>query len=203
MMIVEEKFDAAISDTDLIIDLYKSDCMNLLSLLFNKIYITEFIFEKELKKVSGSDFEAIKAIIEDEKSPFEIVWDNSLDIITKNSKKALKSDNGRQYTVGPGELDCACYAHASGINFVVSNNHTEFQYLDDIAIMLSHFHILAVCVFHNKISENEAAIIYNAINQIKTHPSSHSFSRKLDISWNYFYENSWLDMLKLSHYIEK
>lgn len=200
MMIIEDKFEAAISDTDIIIDLFRSGCVDLLSLLFNRIYITEFIFDRELRKIAGSNFDAIRAIIEDPNSPFEIVWENGLDFVTKNAKKALK--NERQYIVGPGELDCACYAHASGINFVVSNNHTEFRYLDDIAIMLCHYHVLSICVFHNKISEEDAEKIYNSINQIKSQKSKHTFSKKLDLSWDYFWENDLVDVLKLSHLVE-
>ncbi len=50
MMKIEDKFEAAISDTDILLDLYKSESFQILSLLFHKIYIPEFIYEKELKK---------------------------------------------------------------------------------------------------------------------------------------------------------
>ncbi len=85
------------------------------------------------------------------------------------------------------------------INFVVSNNHTEFKFLNDIAIMLSYFHILAVCVFHKKITEAKATEIYNCINLTKTHRSSHTFSQKLDESMKYFKNNMWLEQLRLNH----
>lgn len=85
---------------------------------------------------------------------------------------------------------------------IFSNNHTEFKYLDDIAIMLCHYHILAICVFHNKISEEKAEHYYNSINQVKSKPSSHSFSKKLNLSWDYFNENGLVDILKLTHCVK-
>lgn len=51
MLRVDEKFEAAISDTDILIDLFKSGTFQILDLLFHKIYIPELIFEKELIKV--------------------------------------------------------------------------------------------------------------------------------------------------------
>lgn len=90
-MKIEDKFEAAISDTDILIDLYKSGCMELFSLLFNRIFITEYIFEKELKRVAGKDFTSINSIISDEKSPFEVVWEKDLDIATKTQKEHLNN----------------------------------------------------------------------------------------------------------------
>lgn len=50
MLKIEEKFEAAISDTDILIDLFTSGTLQILSLLFHKIYIPEFIYEKELNR---------------------------------------------------------------------------------------------------------------------------------------------------------
>jgi len=203
-MKIDDKFEAAISDTDILIDLYKSECFQILSILFHKIYIPEFIYEKELTKVAKRhqdiSLDDLKGKIEDENSPFEIIYESSLDPVTKNLKKMMIRE--RKDLVGPGEVECACYANVSGIQFVVSNNHTEFKFLNDIAVMLSYYHILSICVFHNKIDEEEAEGFYNQVNQIKSKPSSHSFQQKLDKSWNYFCDSDYIDVLKLTHCVE-
>lgn len=204
-MKIDEKFEAAISDTDIILDLYRSGCLQILSLLFHKIYIPEFIYENELKKVASRrhdiSFDELKQKIEDKNGPFEIVYERNIDTVTKNLKKVLVQE--KMDLAGPGEVECACYAHASNIKFVVSNNHTEFRYLNDIAVMLTYYHILAVCVFHNKIDEPVAEDFYNKVNKIKTKPSSHLFYRKLEESWDYFCESEYLDALILRHCIDE
>lgn len=201
MLRVDEKFEAAISDTDILIDLFKSGTFQILDLLFHKIYIPELIFEKELIKVvkqhNDISLVALITILKDKNSPFEIVYETDLDIVTKNIKKALVKE--RKDLAGSGEVECACYAKASNINFVVSNNHTEFRFLNDIAVMLSYYHILSICVFHNKINRDDAATLYNMVNSIKSNPSCHSFEQKLEESWAYFSESKYLEVLKLNN----
>lgn len=199
-MNIEDKFEAAISDTDIIIDLYKSNSFEILSILFEKIYIPEFIYNTELLKVAKRhndiELEDLKRKIDSEQSPFEIVYDQHLDSLTKNLRNKLV--NEKKDIAGPGEVHCACYAQVSGINFVVSNNHTEFKYLDDIAIMISFFHILTICVLHKKITFEEASIFYDKINGIKSRPSTHDFQKKFDASLEYFNQNGYSDILKLN-----
>ncbi|MDW7662936.1 MAG: hypothetical protein SCL54_16160 [Bacillota bacterium] len=93
MVRIDEKFEAAISDTDILIDLFKSETLQILNLLFHKIYIPEFIYEKELKKVAGRQREIsldeFQTKIEATDGIFEIVNESGLDIVTKNVKKAL------------------------------------------------------------------------------------------------------------------
>lgn len=205
MVKIDGKFEAAISDTDILLDLFKSDSFQILDLLFHKIYIPEFIYEKELTRVARRhkdiSLDELKSELEDKGGPFEIVYESDLDLVTKNVKKALFQE--RKDIAGPGEVECACYAKASNINFVVSNNHTEFRFLNDIAVMLSYYHVLSICVFHNKIDEESATSLYNKVNQIKSRPSSHSFEKKLDMSWEYFCENKYLEVLKLTHLLEQ
>ncbi len=199
-MKIDDKFHAAVSDTDILIDLFKCNSCDLLNLLFDKIVIPEFIFEKELKKIvqKNKDFSffEMSKYINDEKSKFEIIYDKDVDQYTKATKSALKEKC--QNFAGPGEVECACYAKASGIDFVVSNNHTEFKYLNDIAIMLSYYHILTVCVMHNKITREEGERLYNLVNSTKTRPSSQTFSTKMKNSWDYFLKCNYLKALKLS-----
>lgn len=194
-----EKFKAAISDTDIILDLYKSDLFSLLGILFEKIFITELVYERELKKVARSkmkiNYADLIRKIEDEESIFEIVYEKDLDIETKNIKKIVK--NERKYWVGPGEVDCAAYAHASSIDFVVSNNHTEFEFLNDICIMLSYDHILTISVLHDKLTFQEAKTMYRKINSQKKHSSSHSFKKKMELSKEYFNKCNYTQILKI------
>jgi predicted nucleic acid-binding protein len=159
---IDEKFDAAISDTDILIDLFRSDTLQILDLLFHKIYIPEFIYEKELKKVvsrqNDISLEEIQFELEDKSGFFEIVYECGLDIDTKNIRKTLIQE--RKDLAGRGEVECACFAKAADINFVVSNNSTEFRFLNDIAVMLSYYHVLSICVFHNKIDKVTATTFY-------------------------------------------
>lgn len=204
-MNIEDKFKAAISDTDILIDLYKSNSFEILSILFEKIYIPEFIYYNELLRVAQRHkdivLEDLKRKIESDQSPFEIVYDGNLDPTIKNLRNALI--NEKKDIAGSGEVHCACYAKVSGINLVVSNNHTEFKYLDDIAIMISFFHILAICVLHKKITFEEASIFYDKINGIKSKPSIHSFEQKMNRSLDYFEEKEYLSALKIDKFYDK
>jgi hypothetical protein len=201
-MKIDDKFHAAVSDTDILIDLYKCNSYNILNLLFDKIVIPEYIFEKELKRVVSRSkdisFYEMKKYFEDPESPFEIIYDKEVNGYTKATKRALKEE--RQDIAGPGEVECACYAKASGIDFVVSNNHTEFIYLNDIAVMLSYYHILTICVIHKKITIEEGERLYNLVNNTKASPSTHTFSFKMKKSWEYFMESGYLKILKLSDF---
>ena len=196
----KKKYKCAISDTDILIDLFKSDALNLLQVLFEKVYITEFIYEKELKKVANRlriDFAKLDQIITDPDGIFEIIYDDQLDIPTKKIKKVIFKK--RKIFVGPGEADCAAYSHASGINFVVSNNHNEFEFLDDICIPLSYTHLLTICCLHKKITFNDAKNIYNKVNSKKERPSSQSFKKKFDKSKQYIKENNYTEKLNLGN----
>lgn len=177
----KQKYKCAISDTDILIDLFKSDALNVLQVLFEKVYITEFIYEKELKKVANRlriDFVKLDQIITDPDGIFEIIYDNQLDIPTKKIKKVTFKE--RKIFVGPREADCAAYSHASGINFVVSNNHNEFEFLDDICILLSYPHLLTICCWHEKITFNDAKNIYNKVNSQKERPTRQFFKKKFE-----------------------
>ena len=50
MVKIDEKFTAAISDTDILLDLFRCDSFHILSLLFKRIFIPEFIYKMELIK---------------------------------------------------------------------------------------------------------------------------------------------------------
>jgi|GEM_PF-1065447 predicted nucleic acid-binding protein len=194
----KQKYRCAISDTDILIDLFKSDALNILNVLFEKIYITEYIYEKELKRVANRlkiDFSELDQIITNPDGIFEIIYDDQLDIPVKKVKKIIFKE--RKIYVGAGEADCAAYSHASGINFVVSNNHTEFEFLNDICIMLSYTHLLTISCLHRKITFDTAKNIYNKVNSKKERPSSHSFRKKFEKSKQYIKENNYTKKLDL------
>jgi predicted nucleic acid-binding protein len=194
----KQKYKCAISDTDILIDLFKSDALNILQVLFEEIHITEYIYEKELKRVANRlkiDFAKLDQIITNPDRIFEIKYDNQLDISIKKIKKV--TFNERKIFVGPGEADCAAYSHASGINFVVSNNHNEFEFLDDICIPLSYTHLLTICCLHKKMTFNDAKNIYNKVNRQKERPSGQSFKKKFEKSKQYIKENNYTKKLNL------
>jgi len=91
-MKIEDKFQAAVSDTDILIDLFKCNAYDILNLLFDKILIPEYIFEKELKKVAsrikGISLYDMKKYFEDEESPFEIeMKEESGEVFDKESER--------------------------------------------------------------------------------------------------------------------
>lgn len=108
---------------------------------------------------------------------------------------------------GRGEVNCVGHAHATGIKIVVSNNHTEFKYLNKpippivntYAVMINYYHILTIAYYHKKITKTEAEEFYNKVNEVKK--SSHKFTRKLNDSVEYFIENNYLNFFELDFLI--
>ena len=70
--------------------------------------------------------------------------------------------------IGPGESECAGYAHALRIPIIISDNYTEFKWMGEF-ITLTHRNILALCVYFGNIEQSEAEDIFNRINSQLIH----------------------------------
>ena len=61
------KYIATISDADMLIHLAKANALDILPLLFEKIIIPKYVFEREIKAKAGSYLSAIENYIGNDK----------------------------------------------------------------------------------------------------------------------------------------
>lgn len=188
------KYKGAISDTDILINLAKGDCLNLLEFLFNEIVIPQFILQKELSKKAGVNYTKIVQAIEKEDSIFKVV-DRSNDILINNLAKDIIQE--KKKLIGPGESECAGYAAAMGIPTIISDNYTEFQWLAEY-ITLTHRDILTLCVYFDYISKESATDKFNTINSKLERPSSLNFEDFYNRSIRRLKENGWCEYLGIT-----
>jgi len=188
-----KKYESTISDTDILINLAKVQELNILSKLFSKIIIPFFIYDVELRRKAGIYYSKIEAEIKKENSIFEIV--NRVDKfeINKLAKSVIQE---KKDVIGPGESECAGYASALGVSIIISDNHTEFKWLDEY-ITLTHNNILSLCVYFKLISDIEGEDIYNKINNKLNRPSSLTFDEIYTRSFRRFKDNGWNDYLEI------
>ncbi|OAA93549.1 hypothetical protein [Clostridium coskatii] len=188
-----EKYEAAISDTDILINLAKVDKIEILKFLFSKIVIPYFIYNVELRRKAGPNFSKIEKVINEENSIFEIV-NREEDFVVNSLAKPIIND--KKNLIGPGESECAGYASALNIPIIISDNHTEFKWLDEY-ITLTHNNILSLCVYFKFLTDIEGEEIFNAINRTLSRPSSLSFDAVYTKSFRRFYNNKWGGFLRL------
>ena len=186
------KYRGAISDTDILINLAKGDCINLLELLFDEIVVPQFILDVELRKKAGVNYSKIVQIINDDNSIFKVV-DRRNDRLVNNIAEEVIQE--KKKLIGPGESECAGYATALGIPIIISDNYTEFKWLEEDYIILTHRNILTLCVYFNYISKESAANTFNNINSTLTKPTALSFESLYNKSIRKFKENGWCDYL--------
>lgn len=105
------KYEGAIADTDILINLASIDRLDILEYLFEKIIIPWYVYEVEIKGKAGRKYSNIVQAIKKEGSIFEVKdrkKDKALNYLSKgiiNEKKLI---------IGPGESECAGYAYAVG-----------------------------------------------------------------------------------------
>jgi predicted nucleic acid-binding protein len=186
-----QKYTAAISDTDILINLAKVDRLDLLSLLFSKIIIPFFVYDYELRKKTGVYFSKIEAEIKKENSIFEIVNREDDVIVNKLATPVIRK---KKDSIGPGESECAGYASALGVPIIISDNHTEFKWLQEY-ITLTHNNIISLCIYFKLISDIEGEEIFNSINDLLSRPTRLTFDLVYTRSFKRFKENGWNDYL--------
>ncbi len=185
-----KKYSASISDTDILIHLAKAESLHILDYLFEKIYIPKYVYDKELRRKAKDLFPKLEAIINDENSIFTLVdKDKDFDIINKQLAKAII--NEYRDIIGPGESECAGYASVLETKFIISNNTTEFKYLENNYIMLCYYELLTLCIYFKTMDYDEAKEIYNRVNNNLSRPSSIEFDRRYRNSLDRFKNNNW------------
>jgi predicted nucleic acid-binding protein len=186
-----QKYTAAISDTDILINLAKVDRLDLLSLLFSKIIIPFFVYDYELRKKTGIYFSKIEAEIKKENSIFEIVNREDDIIVNKLATPVIRK---KKDSIGPGESECAGYASALGVPIIISDNHTEFKWLQEY-ITLIHNNIIRLCIYFKLISDIEGEEIFNSINDLLSRPSRLTFDLVYTRSFKRFKYSGWNEYL--------
>lgn len=189
------KYKGAISDTDILINLAKGDCLNLLGSLFDEIIIPQFIFDVELRKKSGVNYTKIIQAIDNGKSIFKVVNRFNDKLINNLAKDIIQE---KKKLIGPGESECAGYAAALGIPIIISDNYTEFKWLEEEYITLTHRNILTLCVYFNYISKEIATDIFNCINSTLERPSGFRFEEFYNKSIRRFRDNGWCEFLGIT-----
>ena len=102
--------------------------MNVLELLFEEIIIPQFVYDIEIKKNAGKCYGVINQAIHKDGSIFKVI-DRKKDISVNILARGIIED--KEKVIGPGESECAGYAQALRIPIIISDNHTEFKWLDE------------------------------------------------------------------------
>ena len=184
---IKMRYTGAISDADILINLAKVNRLYILELLFKEIIIPQFVHDIEIKKNAGRYYGVINKVIHKGGSIFKIV-DRKKDIFINILARDVIED--KKKVIGPGESECAGYAQALGIPIIISDNHTEFKWLDEF-ITLTHNNILALCVHFGEITTTEAEDIFDKINSKLTYPTKDTFEEQYRKALIRFERNGW------------
>ena len=177
---------AAISDADILIHLARADELDILALLFEKIIVPQYVLEREIKRKAGNCLATILRYIE-AGTLFEVV-DRQADSTV--NKLALPVIEDKNVVVGRGESECAGYAAALGIDIIISNNSTEFKWLNE-NVMLTYYDILALNVHFRHMDQVTANGKYEKINAILDQPSGRGFQQRQRETFETIGENDW------------
>lgn len=101
--------------------------MDILELLFEEIIIPQLVYDIEIKKNAGKCYGIIDQAINKDGSIFKVV-DRNKDVTINILARSIIED--KKKVIGPGESECAGYAQALRIPIIISDNHTEFKWLD-------------------------------------------------------------------------
>ncbi len=181
------KYIGAISDTDILINLAKINRLDILELLFEQVIIPQYVYDNEIKRKAAKYYSVILTAINKNGSIFRII-DRKKDAALNMLSKQIIED--KKNLIGPGESECAGYAFALRIPIIISDNYTEFKWLDEF-IVLTHRNILTLCVFFGKINHDTAREIFNAINAQLTKSTKNTFDNYYKKSMSTFSYNGW------------
>ena len=117
--------------------------MDISEILFEKIIIPQFVYDIEIKKNAGKYYGVIYRAIHKNGSIFQVV-DRKKDVSINMLARHIIEE--KKKVIGPGESECAGYAQALRIPIIISDNYTEFKWLDEF-ITLTHTNILSLCVY--------------------------------------------------------
>ena len=155
------RYSGAISDADILINFAKVDRLDILSHLFKKIVIPQYVFDVELKYKAGRYYSVIIKAIQEEGSIIRVLDRKKDKAINLLSRELIEE---KRKIIGPGESECAGYAKALRIPIIISDNYTEFRWLKEF-ITLTHRNVLVLCVHFGDITEEIGVEIFDAINK--------------------------------------
>jgi predicted nucleic acid-binding protein len=181
------RYIGAISDADILINLARVNRLDVLELIFEEIIIPQFVYDIEIKKNAGKCYGVINQAIHKDGSIFKVV-DRKKDISVNMLARGIIEE--KKKVIGPGESECAGYAQALRIPIIISDNYTEFMWLDEF-ITLTHNNILSLCVYFDEITKSEAEDIFNKINNELTHPTKVAFGDQYRKALIKFERNGW------------
>lgn len=164
------RYVGAISDADILINLARVNRLDVLELLFKEIIIPQYVYDVEIKKKAGRYCSVINQAVNQNGSTFSVLnrkKDKSINILAKDTIENLRK------VIGPGESECAGYARALRIPIIISDNYTEFKWMDEF-ITLTHRNLLVLCVYFGDIEQSEAENIFNQINSRLSYPTQNT-----------------------------
>lgn len=185
--IIRMRYVGAISDADILINLARINRLDILELIFKEIIIPQFVYDIEINKNAGKCYGVINQAIQKDGSSFNVV-DRKKDVSINLLARGIIED--KKKVIGPGESECAGYAQAFRIPIIISDNYTEFKWLNEF-ITLTHNNILALCVYFGEITKSEADDIFIKINDNLTHPIGDTFKDQYRKAFIRFKRNGW------------
>jgi predicted nucleic acid-binding protein len=185
--IIRMRYKGAISDADILINFAKVKSLDVLELLFKEIIISQFVYDIEIKKNAGKYYSVVNQAIYKDGGIFRVIdrkKDNSLNLLAKSIIEEKRK------VIGLGESECAGYAQALRIPIIISDNYTEFKWLNEF-ITLTHNNILALCVYFEEMTKSEAENIFNKINNQLKNPTKDTFNDQYIKAMRRFGRNEW------------
>lgn len=170
-------------DTDIVIHLYKSEKKELLYSSFDKVYIYDFLLEKEMKRKSTSVYEEFKKDVE---AGIVKVITNK-DLIDMGIKKLFEDyKENNKYLFDQGELQAVALAKAMGIAAFVSDDTKDFgphqslvKELIEGVIPFAFYELLFLKYLSSEITLQELDRSFEQVNQSSMSQFPMSFRRKL------------------------
>lgn len=187
-------YKAAVSDTDILVNLAKVERLDILGFIFKEIVIPEYVYDREIKRKAKKQLGIINSAINKEESIFTIRNRREEPAINLLAKDTIEDYSS---IIGKGESECAGYATALRIPIIISDNSREFKWLESRYIMLTHIDILYLCIHFSKLSQQEAESIFDSINDMLEQPTDKSFDVKMNESRKAIKNKGWHKPLRL------
>ena len=170
-------------DKDIVIHLYKSEKKELIYSSFDKVYIYDFLLEKEMKRKSTSVYEEFKKDVE---AGIVKVITNK-DLIDMGIKKLFEDyKESNKYLFDQGELQAVALAKAMGIAAFVSDDTKDFgphqslvKELIEGVIPFAFYELLFLKYLSSEITLQELDRSFEQVNQSSMSQFPMSFRRKL------------------------
>lgn len=170
-------------DTDIVIHLYKSGKKELLYSSFDKLYIYDFLLEKEMQRKSISVYEEFKKDVE--AGIVKVITNKDLiDMGIKGLFEEYKESN--KYLFDQGELQAVALAKAMGIAAFVSDDTKDFgphqslvKELIEGVIPFAFYELLFLMYLKSQLTVEELHNSFEQVNSSSMAEYPMSFKRKL------------------------